>query len=179
MPNNKLSIALALIALILLLSCDDDINPELEKLPPATQIGANTCGCLVNGKAWVSELPKPDTMGRVFSIGGYTNWFAIPFKSGDTLSITSRLWPEPRVTGIIHDVKRNNGWAFAKTLNGNYHSSVSSQSNVSITFSKYDITNFIMSGSFYMKLHPADSLKDQQPVLEFTNCRFDFQFWHP
>jgi hypothetical protein len=42
------------------LSCcnkDDDNKPktELEKLPPATQTGANTAGCLVNGVAF---LPK-------------------------------------------------------------------------------------------------------------------------
>lgn len=28
---------------------------ELEKLPPITQIGANTFGCLINGKAWIPE----------------------------------------------------------------------------------------------------------------------------
>jgi hypothetical protein len=42
------------------LSCcnkGDDEQPktELEKLPPATQTGANTAGCLVNGVAF---LPK-------------------------------------------------------------------------------------------------------------------------
>ncbi len=38
-------------------SCDDIINPktELEKLPPATQEGKSTFGCLVNGKAWVTN----------------------------------------------------------------------------------------------------------------------------
>jgi hypothetical protein len=41
-------------------SCDlfkaDDPKPltELEKLPPITQAGKNTFGCLVNGKAWVA-----------------------------------------------------------------------------------------------------------------------------
>ncbi len=37
--------------------CDDIINPrtELEKLPPATQEGKSTFGCLVNGKAWVTR----------------------------------------------------------------------------------------------------------------------------
>ena len=39
--------------------CNKDDNPkpktELEKLPPATQTGANTAGCLVNGVAF---LPK-------------------------------------------------------------------------------------------------------------------------
>ena len=34
---------------------DDQPKTELEKLPPATQTGANTAGCLVNGVAF---LPK-------------------------------------------------------------------------------------------------------------------------
>ena len=38
-------------------SCDDTINPktELEKLPPATQTGKSTFGCLVKGKAWITR----------------------------------------------------------------------------------------------------------------------------
>lgn len=46
---------------ILLISsegCENNIpapKTELEKLPPATQEGKNTFGCLVNGKAWVTE----------------------------------------------------------------------------------------------------------------------------
>jgi Family of unknown function (DUF6252) len=43
------------LALGLLTQCssckDQDPSPE-EQLPPATQTGANTFGCLVNGKAW-------------------------------------------------------------------------------------------------------------------------------
>ena len=47
-----------LISLAVLTTCDeckDDPKPltELEKLPPATQVGKNTFGCLVDGKAWV------------------------------------------------------------------------------------------------------------------------------
>lgn len=50
-----------LLFLICIFGCDNnDDKPstpktELEKLPPATQTGANTAGCLVNGKAF---LPK-------------------------------------------------------------------------------------------------------------------------
>ncbi len=32
-----------------------DPKSELEKLPPATQQGKNTFGCLVNGRAWVTR----------------------------------------------------------------------------------------------------------------------------
>ena len=31
------------------------LENELAKLPPATQTGANTFGCLLNGKAWVAQ----------------------------------------------------------------------------------------------------------------------------
>jgi len=41
-----------LIALAFITCCKkDDIDAELAKLPPITQTGANTFGCLVNGKA--------------------------------------------------------------------------------------------------------------------------------
>ena len=50
---------LVLASLLLLEGCDlfkkSDPKPltELEKLPPATQTGKNTIGCLINGKAFV------------------------------------------------------------------------------------------------------------------------------
>lgn len=54
--------------------CKDDPTPktELEKLPPATQEGKHTFGCLVNGKAWVTETSTDSWafyQGGVLSIG--------------------------------------------------------------------------------------------------------------
>ena len=43
-------------ALTSLSDCErDEPKTELEKLPPITQEGKNTFGCLVNGKAWVTK----------------------------------------------------------------------------------------------------------------------------
>ena len=57
-----------LLFLICLFGCDnnDDNKPntpktELEKLPPATQTGANTAGCLVNGVAFLPKGYIPET----------------------------------------------------------------------------------------------------------------------
>ena len=35
--------------------CKKEKIAEIDKLPAATQTGANTFGCLVNGKAWVAQ----------------------------------------------------------------------------------------------------------------------------
>jgi hypothetical protein len=36
------------------MQCEKDQNiPEIDKLPPATQTGANTFGCMVDGKAFM------------------------------------------------------------------------------------------------------------------------------
>lgn len=44
----------SLAAITSLSDCErDEPKTELEKLPPITQEGKNTFGCLVNGKAWV------------------------------------------------------------------------------------------------------------------------------
>jgi hypothetical protein len=71
---------LLLLLLALTLSCcskDDNkpVNP-LDQLPPATQTGANTAGCLVDGKAFLSKgyIPSGNlvcnyTNGKDFSLG--------------------------------------------------------------------------------------------------------------
>ena len=51
----KLLLYAALLLLTQCASCKDDDPSPLEQLPPATQTGANTFGCLVNGQAY---LPK-------------------------------------------------------------------------------------------------------------------------
>ncbi|MBL7817796.1 MAG: hypothetical protein JNL70_22500 [Saprospiraceae bacterium] len=47
----KLSILLLSLCFIMS-KCPDD-TPKLEELPPITQTGAGTFGCLVNGKVWI------------------------------------------------------------------------------------------------------------------------------
>ena len=54
--NNLKALLFTTLFALLIISCnkDDDKPPltELEKLPPATQIGANTFGCLLDGVAF-------------------------------------------------------------------------------------------------------------------------------
>lgn len=48
-----LALAIGLTAMGCERDSDKNINPNV--LPPATQVGANTGGCLVNGEVWVAS----------------------------------------------------------------------------------------------------------------------------
>ncbi|MBO0356924.1 hypothetical protein J0X19_03115 [Hymenobacter sp. BT186] len=47
--------SILLAALLGLSQCKQDAPSPLSQLPPATQTGANTFGCLVNGKPWTPQ----------------------------------------------------------------------------------------------------------------------------
>ena len=52
---NKLLLYSALLLLTQCSKCKKDDPAPLDQLPPATQPGANTFGCLVNGQAWTPK----------------------------------------------------------------------------------------------------------------------------
>ena len=53
-PAHLLLTSALLLTVLCSLQCRKSVN-ELDKLPPLTQEGKGTFGCLVNGKAWVPE----------------------------------------------------------------------------------------------------------------------------
>ncbi len=57
----------------------DDLNAELAKLPPITQTGANTFGCLVNGKAYIPSGYD----------GQFPNFDVVPDPSDSSIDIST------------------------------------------------------------------------------------------
>lgn len=57
MKNKFFSFCVLLFIMLFTSTCkkQNTLEMELAKLPPATQTGQNTFGCLVNGKAWVAQ----------------------------------------------------------------------------------------------------------------------------
>lgn len=53
MPLNNRATALLLAALLGLSQCQKADQAPADQLPPATQTGAGTFGCLLNGQAWI------------------------------------------------------------------------------------------------------------------------------
>ena len=47
-------LSITMLALLCAASCKKE-NKNEDQLPPATQTGANTFGCLVNGKVWIPK----------------------------------------------------------------------------------------------------------------------------
>lgn len=163
-------------------SCKKDKITELEKLPPATQTGANTFGCLVNGKAF---LPKGyDGTGRPnphvqydYLLNGqpYLSIEASKFTDdnlgGGGISIT--FWD---VTQIGHyDVSSkfrfSVGWPI---IIGNCGMSIidsALQAWGGGYISKLDIPNRIISGTFNFK-----AIKPGCDTVRITDGRFDIKF---
>ncbi len=107
---------LLLIITTFTLSCcnkdDDQPKTELDKLPPATQTGANTFGCLLDGQAFIpSGGTNPLDCVYQFVNGGYyfalqgnkrdseNNLFTISVSSFHATSITSN---DNKLLGIIY-----------------------------------------------------------------------------
>jgi hypothetical protein len=53
--------------------CKKDEKTELEKLPPLTTYGANTLGCLINGKAWPASINLEEQGGDIWFQNFYYN----------------------------------------------------------------------------------------------------------
>ena len=161
----------------------NNLETELAKLPPATQVGANTFGCLVNGKAWT---PKGWD-------GRQPNFFVIvdpSYRNGDFSLRTYKLNNDTyenytinsdsiRSTGtyIISDVA-NTRVIFTKGnadlsqitckiyYNGNYNR------KGFLKISRYDLQSGIVSGEFECTLYDRAITCD---TIKITHGRFDYK----
>ncbi|NIK92307.1 hypothetical protein GZ212_09105 [Mangrovimonas sp. CR14] len=165
--------------LFVLLGCnnDDDNTPEINKLPPATQTGAGTFGCLVNGEAFV-ETGTYFNCYYQYVDGEY--YFSISAES-DTHDILRQL----RIATNQAEIEANNFYTLDCNEPG-YHYSEISVANVQIgdenttcetdygylEITKLDFTNHIVSGTFEFDIeHPTTGA-----IIEIREGRFDTLF---
>lgn len=158
-----------IIALFLLGSCNDDSQTEKEKLPPATQTGENTFGCLVDGKAWVTET----------SIDAYG------FYQSGVLSITALLEKKGIDQGmgfIIHDLNLEEKIytlslppdkyaAFGDNILNCGFETASLYSGT-LTVTNFDSNRFIVSGTFEFEAYSDDCNR----IVKVTEGRFDLNY---
>ncbi|MCU0446978.1 MAG: hypothetical protein MUE85_18935 [Microscillaceae bacterium] len=154
----------------LLLTCKGNKNvPPLEQLPPETQIGANTFGCLVNGVAWTPKgnagftpnfspvLEANNQGGWSFSIYTYRKGNGIDQAINMGINNISSI-------GVYSFFEDDIGLIFYDSSNCKDFRLDNSKSIGTIEITKYDMENFIISGKFNAKLfkNSCDTLRITQ-----------------
>ena len=175
----KLPLYLALVLLTQCSKCKNDPRPvdPVSQLPPATQTGANTFGCLVNGQAYTPS-----------GYNGTPNYAVVydPGFQGGTLDVRSYRYPAPGksqylVVGGVN-ISRTGTYPFSPAQAGafftdefrsspcdDYHSNrAGTTSTGSITLTRLDLQAGVISGTFAFTL--------AQPgcdTIKVTQGRFD------
>ena len=184
----KALLYLALTTLTQCSKCKQDDPAPLAQLPPATQTGANTFGCLVNGQPY---MPKGNTGTSNFSVT-YDPTFR-----GGTLNISSYRIKDGRTTFItVESIQLTSSGIYSFTRpNGNCIALYSDVSNDPMQFpppsicgiipsdqdvahrsgqlklTRFDTQARIVSGTFDFKLLQAGC-----DTLKITQGRFDARF---
>ena len=164
------------------LSCcnKDDDNPQT--LPPATQTGAGTFACYVNGKPFI------DTSGGYFNcfyqFTGGEYYFGI---SGDDDDNKNSNLPWSISLGTVNrTISQGETLQLLESTSGNASGSgffsisstqgegtlTSSQYTGELTITKLDFTNHIVSGTFWFDIpHPVTG-----EIIQIRDGRFDTLF---
>ncbi len=170
-------------------SNDDDQSSQdpVSQLPEATQTGANTAGCLVNGEVF---LPKGGGLAGnkncfyQYVDGGYHFMMRFSDFSGDdsssvrlgtqnatiengkTYSLNARPFYSNNEDG------RGGGYEIytLEPFSETYHSTTNEITG-EMTITKLDFENNIVSGTFWF-----DAINDEGEIVEVREGRFDMQY---
>ena len=181
------SLALSIFSLIILSSsCKKHTIPpgnQLSLLPPATQTGANTFGCLVNGQAFVpgGSLFSGSHLqcNYIYTSGGYYLNVAASYQSSDN-SIkdidfgTDSLAIVQGQTLTFKISAHGNADALVDliTSTGNQNQYITNNAvSGQLTVTKFDQSNQIVSGTFYF-----NAINNVNDTVKVTDGRFDMPY---
>jgi hypothetical protein len=167
-------------------ACHKDQDPappktQVELLPPATQEGKRTFGCLIDGKAWTPKagiVPPPVsvfyneitgqfniTARRIidsYSLQGFAFNCTIPQPGVLLLPIDKAVFTDTSSVCPAYDVNPLNGIGLVKFKNTNGY----------LDITKLDISTGIISGIFEFDAY-SDSCQD---TFRITQGRFDLRY---
>ena len=184
------------ILFILLTGCSkDNSGGPILSLPPETQVGANTFGCLINNKLVIPRDGEGSIMGPAkgaYFFGGYpnaTDYYEIDirdYKSYKTSKILIHLQSVHLIGIGNYQIDVSNGNNSIDGLNNNYincrvfnkktnsyqyYRSFENSGTCIIT--RYDFDNRIISGKFTAVLLNSGDLNDK---ISINIGRFDFNW---
>lgn len=156
--------------------CKDDPKPltELEKLPPATQVGKNTFGCLVDGKAWVTgssidvDAFYQEGVLSITAVNSENTEIIFIYMYEVNLSVQSYALPKEN-PGNITSLAGLNEY---KTTLCRFETTASYTGSVEITHFDQTFGKWIISGTFEFAGYSGDC----QRALSVTDGRFDVTY---
>jgi hypothetical protein len=174
-----LSITLMPLLMLSMQHCDEGQpkpKTELEKLPPATQEGKDTFGCLINGKAWYAKTTTnafSDYQLGSLSIGAKV---FEPFQSMG-ISLLERQGDSPLGTGTYNLISTEpyEPWvmffsSFTCQYGGSSNDKVDTI-NGTMEITRFDKEKYIISGLFEFTL-----AHNNCDTLKITDGRFDIRY---
>lgn len=168
-----------LLAVLLLLGflfsrCDKSPDPPLteeEKLPPATQEGKGTFGCLVDGKAWVPRsggLLQPGIEISYNEIVGSFQMYAVNTEQNIRLNVINA-----RQVGVYSFLEQQTYYAiFSDTCDHIGLKEYTDYWGGRMEFTKIDFNTGVISGLFEF----TGINSECQDTVEITQGRFDIKY---
>jgi hypothetical protein len=170
-------LVLLLLTTFTLSSCnneDDKPTNPIDQLPPETQIGANTFGCLLDGKAFLpGNFPNSTNCFYQFVDGEYYFLVSAANDTNDNLKVI-RLRTEKKqiFEGETYDLfEWVDGNATGNFTNNNIELYTTHTHTGKLTITKLDNINYTVSGTFWFNVQDTYGV-----VHHITEGRFDFQY---
>ncbi|MCE7863167.1 MAG: hypothetical protein DYG99_06465 [Bacteroidetes bacterium CHB5] len=148
---------------------NNDPKTELEKLPPITQEGKNTFGCLVNGKAFV--VGNASLLTAIFQQGQLQ--FGATLNEGNREESLSISLVDPLTVSEIYNfdgAPYYSGYTLKKESSICIYRFVDTVEGF-VVFSNIDRVNFIISGAFEFS-----TVTGECDTVKITDGRFDMRY---
>jgi hypothetical protein len=191
----KTTIYILVLSFLTACSNNNDANDSQDSLPSITQIGANTAGCIINGKILIPKngnqaIGGPPIYGMNVNAGinfsepiiGDDYWQLEIANKKDPNSAGIVLWIKDMQQGIgNYPVNQSNGELYIDGPNNNQiiagieengvqKTYWSSNNSGTITITRFDYLNGIRSGIFNVTLYNKDNPTE---IIQVTDGRFD------
>lgn len=149
---------------------DEPLEPEQPTLPPETQTGEDTFGCLIDGKVW---LPKGGGLLQTIERDYYYGSIIIGANKRGTNGANERI--NINVTGIFSDTlfiidNKNSQNFYYRQENPMYYPD--SNHIGEFHLKKLDTINNIMSGTFWFDAIDTTTEK----IVQIRDGRFDLKY---
>ncbi|MDP4275216.1 MAG: DUF6252 family protein [Bacteroidota bacterium] len=173
---------MTILSLLFLLILTYSCCKKNDTLPPETQEGKNTFGCLVNNNLWLKGggLSYPYSNLSIFID---KNFFSInALKIGDQTNQTVNIYIHSPLNVGIYDLNNyNHSGRFLDKIDNCYYKTDSLSATGTLEITKYDTINKIVSGLFNFKAlryNPDNNtiIENNDSSVQITQGRFDIKY---